>query len=53
MKIRYFQNTDAESLLQLWNRAHPRYPLTAQLMAKKIFLDPNFTEKDLLVLEEK
>lgn len=52
MKIRSFENCDAENILSLWNKAHPRYQLNKDLMAKKIFLDPNFTFENLLVLEK-
>lgn len=52
MIIRNFQNTDAEEILSLWNIAHKKYPLNKALMAKKIFLDPNFCPQNLLVGEK-
>lgn len=52
MKIKTFQNTDAQQICSLWNLSHPKYPLTENLMAKKIFLDPNFSPKNLLIVQE-
>ncbi len=52
MNIRTYCNKDAEGLLALWNLAHPSYPLTKELMAKKIFLDPNFSPENLLIGED-
>lgn len=52
MHIRSFCSGDGEKLVDLWNSAHPAYKLTAELMAKKLFLDSNFQKEDLLVVEE-
>lgn len=52
MIIRNYKNCDAENLLSLWNTAHPKYPLTKSLMAKKIFLDGNFCPENLLIMEK-
>ena len=52
MDIRSFQGKDAMTVLHLWNLAHPQYPLTEELLAKKIFLDPNFLPENLLIAEE-
>ena len=41
-----------DNLVELWNSAHPAYPLTPELMAKKVFLDVNFKKEELLVAEE-
>lgn len=52
MNIRTFVSGDAEKILDLWNNAHPNTTLTKELMAKKIFLDCNFTAENLLVAEK-
>ena len=52
LNIRTFTNQDAEKILQLWNSAHPQYPLTKESMAKKLFLDVNFLAENLLIVEE-
>ena len=53
MTIRNFKNCDAENLLSLWNAAHPRYKLSKELIAKKIFLDVNFSSENILIVEKK
>ena len=53
MIIRSFRNADSEEILKLWNSAHHQYSLTAELMAKKIFLDVNFLPESILVGEDK
>ena len=49
MKIRTYVTRDTESLLELWNSAHPSTPLTMERMARLLFLDCNFSPADLLV----
>jgi len=44
MNVRPLVRGDAQAVLELWNRAAPYDPMSAQLLAEKIWGDPDFSE---------
>ncbi|QQE79179.1 GNAT family N-acetyltransferase [Alicyclobacillus sp. SO9] len=50
--IRHYRSGDEDGIVSLWNLACPEDPVSMDLFARRVLVDPNFDAEGLLIYEE-